>query len=241
MLIIYVITVVFVYVIYIVVKLKIEEWFGRIRMDEFNSEENNLSDNESEMHNSTMIGEECAVEISDDSLEDTVENVKPSTNNLLQFQKSTDSISSDSDVEEVLFMPKSKLKDNGSMFRWDRKSTHLKQNINVEHSDLDSDNDRNQQVKKSKMSHETKLKPSTSKEDAAGPKVALNYERIISGITVKLPVKPYSCQIAVMHNLIQGCLKGVNCLLESPTGTGKTLALLCAALAWHDYFSEKFI
>lgn len=42
-----------------------------------------------------------------------------------------------------------------------------------------------------------------------------------------------------MSKLLMGVQKGENCLLESPTGTGKTLALLCAALAWQRQQREQ--
>lgn len=50
--------------------------------------------------------------------------------------------------------------------------------------------------------------------------------------------KPFAPQLALMSKLLMGVQKGENCLLESPTGTGKTLALLCAALAWQKHQKE---
>ncbi|KAG9459287.1 hypothetical protein H6P81_003795 [Aristolochia fimbriata] len=54
----------------------------------------------------------------------------------------------------------------------------------------------------------------------------------IRGINVAFPYKAYDCQIVYMEKVIQSLQEKTNALLESPTGTGKTLCLLCATLAW---------
>ncbi|XP_030569109.1 regulator of telomere elongation helicase 1 homolog [Drosophila novamexicana] len=57
-------------------------------------------------------------------------------------------------------------------------------------------------------------------------------ENIIAGIPVHFPFEPYEVQRAYMEKVIMCLRDGTNGVLESPTGTGKTLSLLCASLAW---------
>nr|XP_039271990.1 Fanconi anemia group J protein homolog [Styela clava] len=61
----------------------------------------------------------------------------------------------------------------------------------------------------------------------------------IGGITVKFPAQPYPSQLSMMSMIIKGLEKRQHCLLESPTGSGKSLALLCSALAWQQTQYEK--
>eukprot|EP01038_Epipyxis_sp_PR26KG_P008177 gene8177-11062_t len=54
----------------------------------------------------------------------------------------------------------------------------------------------------------------------------------ISGLCVDFPKEPYPVQLDYMECVINALRKKSNAMLESPTGTGKTLMLLCATLAW---------
>lgn len=62
---------------------------------------------------------------------------------------------------------------------------------------------------------------------------------LIGGINVEFPKTPYPCQIQYMEHVIRALSSGSNALLESPTGTGKTLCLLCATLAWQESRKSK--
>ena len=54
----------------------------------------------------------------------------------------------------------------------------------------------------------------------------------IKNIDIFFPFVPYDNQITYMSQVIDGLNNRKLCALESPTGTGKTLCLLCACLAW---------
>lgn len=65
--------------------------------------------------------------------------------------------------------------------------------------------------------------------------VKLNLE----GIDIYFPMKPYQVQMDYMKKVIQSCNLGKHALLESPTGTGKTLCLLTATLAWLTHWRQN--
>ncbi|XP_040049052.2 regulator of telomere elongation helicase 1 isoform X2 [Gasterosteus aculeatus] len=60
----------------------------------------------------------------------------------------------------------------------------------------------------------------------------------LKGVTVNFPFTPYDCQKDYMGKVIECLQKKENGVLESPTGTGKTLCLLCATLAWREHFKD---
>ncbi|XP_975038.1 regulator of telomere elongation helicase 1 homolog [Tribolium castaneum] len=62
----------------------------------------------------------------------------------------------------------------------------------------------------------------------------------IRGVPVKFPFAPYDIQTKYMEKVIDCLENRQNGILESPTGTGKTLSLLCASLAWLEARREKF-
>eukprot|EP00930_Biecheleria_cincta_P098404 TRINITY_DN90066_c0_g1_i1.p1 TRINITY_DN90066_c0_g1~~TRINITY_DN90066_c0_g1_i1.p1 ORF type:complete len:998 (+),score=143.61 TRINITY_DN90066_c0_g1_i1:56-3049(+) len=61
----------------------------------------------------------------------------------------------------------------------------------------------------------------------------------IDGVPVEFPYDAYACQIEYMRAVVKALESGNNALLESPTGTGKTLCLLCATLGWRRHRQES--
>ncbi|KAK6060587.1 DNA repair helicase [Cooperia oncophora] len=54
----------------------------------------------------------------------------------------------------------------------------------------------------------------------------------VRGVQVMFPFAPYDCQTAYMEKVIEAIDMKFDTALESPTGTGKTLSLLCSTLGW---------
>ncbi|KAH6799841.1 RAD3-like DNA-binding helicase protein [Perilla frutescens var. hirtella] len=68
----------------------------------------------------------------------------------------------------------------------------------------------------------------------------------IGGIPVEFPYQPYGTQLAFMNRVISTLDRSqkeghCHALLESPTGTGKSLSLLCSAVAWQQHQKLKNI
>lgn len=54
----------------------------------------------------------------------------------------------------------------------------------------------------------------------------------VAGERIVFPYTPYKTQMILINQAIQAIQQGKNALLESPTGTGKSIAILSAILAW---------
>ncbi|KAK6778979.1 hypothetical protein RDI58_025697 [Solanum bulbocastanum] len=84
--------------------------------------------------------------------------------------------------------------------------------------------------------------PSSSSAATQGPKPS-KYVVHIGGIPVEFPYQPYGTQLAFMNRVIVTLDRAhrdghSHALLESPTGTGKSLSLLCSTLAWQQNYKS---
>ncbi|XP_019099113.1 PREDICTED: Fanconi anemia group J protein homolog [Camelina sativa] len=68
----------------------------------------------------------------------------------------------------------------------------------------------------------------------------------IGGLQVEFPYQPYGTQLAFMSRVISTLDRAQrdghsHALLESPTGTGKSLSLLCSVLAWQQNYKSRLL
>lgn len=70
-----------------------------------------------------------------------------------------------------------------------------------------------------------------------GGEVGKGHELRIASVPVRFPLgkKPFPTQLALMAKMLSALRQGENALLESPTGTGKALAMLCGVMSWQQY------
>jgi len=61
----------------------------------------------------------------------------------------------------------------------------------------------------------------------------------IAGHDVHFPHQPYGTQYSFMAKVLQTIANRENALLEAPTGSGKTLSLLCSALSWQRKLKQE--
>lgn len=61
----------------------------------------------------------------------------------------------------------------------------------------------------------------------------------VDGGEIFFPYEPYPLQADYMKTVYSAITNSANAALESPTGTGKTLSLLCSVLAWYEHSPVK--
>ncbi|KAG0268519.1 Fanconi anemia group J protein [Linnemannia exigua] len=105
-----------------------------------------------------------------------------------------------------------------------------------QHSTIGDSGGASKGKKRAKTGHfksaKKKNKDSSESTSAAPSAVANPTEFLTHGIRIKFPFTPYKSQQDMMSKIVEALQTQENALLESPTGSGKSLALLCGALAW---------
>uniref|UniRef100_F1KSR4 Fanconi anemia group J protein n=1 Tax=Ascaris suum TaxID=6253 RepID=F1KSR4_ASCSU len=73
------------------------------------------------------------------------------------------------------------------------------------------------------------------------PEPVIYSELLVGGLVVKLPpgLTPYTTQRTMMAKILMSLKNKLNALIESPTGSGKTLGLLSATCAWLVRYKEE--
>ncbi|VDM51260.1 unnamed protein product [Toxocara canis] len=89
-------------------------------------------------------------------------------------------------------------------------------------------------------SSELASKNGTPRHRFIKPEPVLYTELLVGGFSVKLPpnMVPYTTQRTMMAKILTSLKNKLNALIESPTGSGKTLGLLSATCAWLVRYKE---
>lgn len=68
-----------------------------------------------------------------------------------------------------------------------------------------------------------------------------DWNKLISGVPVCFPFTPYRPQVSMMVKVFTALDNKTNALLESPTGTGKSMSLLCSTIAWQQKEFKRYV
>lgn len=140
------------------------------------------------------------------SSESLISDISYDEETMPKFEKYTHYVRSDKDIDS--YDANVKLKITEPYWKIKRSLNNYRNNC----SDSDSSNDfqspesqlmheRKKQKNNAKtIETETKVEANTKVEETMA-QVAIQHEQLIAGLNVKLPVKPYSSQVAVMHKV----------------------------------------
>lgn len=142
---------------------------------------------------------------SSESSESLISDISYDEETMPKFEKYTYCIRSDEDINE--YDMNVKLKTTEPYWKIKRSLSNLRNNNNCSDSDSSDDFQWTETHGKKKQKNNAKTietgikeEPNRKVEETVA-QVAIQHEQLIAGINVKLPVKPYSSQVAVMHKV----------------------------------------